>query len=204
MRLHEFTQDILESPQTISPSEFGFDVDTVNHSQAQRFLSGSKCVKVGQIKGFNLYKNGNSYALIDDADLASLKMHYYVQYINKWMSTLKTNSIQQVLVWVRKGSQYSGIAATLFFDYLLKETGCIVTDAYQTPDGERFWGNMIANALSSGLNVYALDIMPPNKKIEPILNMNELSAIKHNVWGSSDRNQERRVIITNKTFAPLT
>jgi hypothetical protein len=196
MRINEIG-GLLESPQSINASEFGFNQSKVNQGQAEKLLADKRCKPVGQINGNTLYKIGNKYALIDTNNK---QIDYYVQYENKWVTLLKTNAIQQVMVWARKGQQGRGIAQDIFFNYLLPETGCMITDSFQTPDGERFWGNMVANALQTNLNVYYIDIMPFNLTIKKINNMDEFESLRSEIWGDQQRKQEKRVIITNKTF----
>lgn len=188
---------LLESPQSISPSTFGLQNEATNIGQANKFLSDRRCKKVGDIQGHSLYKCGNRYAIIeyDGGDQSRPMIRYYVQYETNWLSLLQHNAIQQVLVW-REGGFY-GIASNIFFNYLLKETGCMVTDAFQTEDGQKFWIDRVKDAFSTGLNVYYIDIMAPNRVIKQLHNMNDMWAIKRVAWGESERHQEKRIIITN-------
>ena len=194
MRLNEIEPSgLLGSPQLLTPSNFGYDVETINSNEAQKFLSNKKCKQVGTLMGLPLYKCGNRYALIEITNGVP-HLRYYVQYENKWVTLLKHNAIQQVMVWRGKG--YSNVATSIFFDYLLPETGCIITDAFQTPDGEKFWWDRVKQALEKNLFVYYLDIMPPNLVIKRLHTFNEFRNISQVAWGDSQRNQEKRIIIT--------
>ncbi len=197
MRITEVIQGsgLFEMPQNIEQSDFGFDQDAVNKSQANKLLSNRKCKQVGMIKGVPLFKIGNKYALIENegGNNTEPRIRYYVQYENNWISLIKRNAIQQVLVWRAGG--FDGIAATIFYDYLIKETGCIVTDSQQSPQGKRFWFDRINNAFSRGLYVYYIDIMSPNRVIKRLTDMIEVGKISAIAWGDSQKNQERRIII---------
>lgn len=198
MRLGEIEPSgLLESPQSIEPSSFGLSNVQVNISQANKILTNKKLKQIGTIKDLPLYKCGNTYAIIeyDGGDHTKPMIRYYVQYVTNWLSLIKHQAIQQVLVW-RSGGYY-GIASQVFFDYLLKETGCLVTDAFQTPDGERFWNDRINDALVRGLFVYYIDILAPNRVVKQLHSMNDLSSIQQIAWGDDQRKQEKRIIITN-------
>lgn len=195
MRLNE-VQDSFEMPETVGATQFGLDIPKINIQAARDFLADRKTVVVGKIKNHNIYKKGYELAYIDVTDPNVPKMLYFVKFIVKKIHYIKQDAAQQIAVWRADGSEAVGIAGDIFFNYLLPITGCMVTDIYQTTDGQKFWGDRISNALERGLFVYYIDVMPPNRKTVPILNYGDLISHKDEIWGNGQKYHERRVIIT--------
>lgn len=200
MRLNEIQNNgLMESPQKTWPTTFGLENAEVNISQAEMFLSGKKCRLVDdQLK---LYKCGNKYAIItrDAGQYQKPKIRYIVQYEKHKISLLQHDAIQQVVVWRQFG--YTGIAAKIFYEYLFKETGCVITDYQQTDDGQKFWMDRIIVAFRRGFNVYFIDVLDPNRVIKQIKNDTELDNIVDIAWGDGQRYQEKRIIITDFPIA---
>lgn len=58
-------------------------------------------------------------------------------------------SVTQTLVWRQDGNSLSqGVTNYMIFTVLLPEFGILLSDDKQTPDGQRFWRNLIARAES--------------------------------------------------------
>lgn len=196
MRIHEL-QDLFEMPETIGATQFGLDIPKINIQAARDFLADSRTKPIDQIKNHNLYKRGYELAYIDETDPDVPKMLYFVKFIVKKIHYINMDAAQQIAVWRASGSGAVGIAGDIFFKHILPISGCMVTDIYQTTDGQKFWGDRVINALERGLYVYYLDVMPPNRKKVPILNYNDLISNKDEIWGDGQKFHERRVIITN-------
>lgn len=201
MRLNEI-QDLFEAPEIVGDTQFGLDVGNINIPYARQTLSDKKTIKIGDLKGHGLYKRGHEIMLIDNSDPNVPKIIYFVKFIRKKIHYINRESIQQIAVWRESGSVAVGVASDIFFNYLLPLTGCIVTDLYQTSNGQRFWEDRIHDALSRGLHVYFLDVMPPSRRCIPILNVNDLSTHKNEIWGGGQKFHERRVIITSSEVTP--
>jgi hypothetical protein len=199
MRIHEI-QDLFEMPETVGATQFGLDIPKINIQAARDFLSDKRTTVLGKIKNHDLYKKGHEIALIDNTDTNVPKMLYFVKFIIKKIHYINRDAAQQIAVWRASGSVAIGIAGDIFLNYILPISGCIVTDIYQTMDGQKFWEDRIANALERGLHVYYLDVMPPNRKTVPILNYNDLISHKDEIWGNGQKFHERRVIITQTTL----
>jgi hypothetical protein len=195
MRLDEI-QDIFEAPEIVGATQFGLDVPKVNIQFARDLLSDKRTKVLDIINGNKLVQKGHEIILIDDSNPNVPKILYFVKFIVKKINYIKRNSAQ-VAVWRTSGSSAIGIASKIFFNYILPITGCIVTDIYQTLDGQKFWEDRISDALDAGLYVYFIDVMPPNRKIVPILNFDDLHQLKDQIWGAGQKFHERRVIITN-------
>lgn len=189
-------QDLFEMPEIIPDTEFGLDIPKINVSQARKYIS-YKLPIIDVINGNKLYKNGNELILIDETNEDVPTILYFVKYVVKKIHYIQSQSAQQIVVWRTPSRKADGVSKDVFFKYILPITGCIVTDVYQTNAGKRFWEARLHDAWESGLNVYFIDIMPPNRKIIPIRNYNELYALKDQIWGDGNKYHERRVIITN-------
>lgn len=192
-------EDLFESPQWIESQEFGLDKISSNISRAKELLGDSKQAMIAEIfPSVNLYKIANQYALINVVDQYSPVIWYYVKYETKYRKFLNNTCIQQVVVW-RKMTEpkTDGFAKKMFFDYLLPETGCIITDALQTSSGQRFWMARINDAFSLSLPVYMVDLMPPQKIIK-LENPQDIDTLlsDESVWGDHKSYQTKRIIIT--------
>ena len=196
MRLHDI-QDLFEMPETVGATEFGLDIPKINIQAARDFLSDRRTKQIGTLKGHGLYQKGYEISLIDNSNENVPKMLYFVKFIVKKIHYIKRSSAQQIAVWRAKGSVAVGIASDIFLNHLLPITGCIVTDIYQTSEGQMFWHDRVSDAISRGLYVYYIDVMPPNRKIVPILKYDDLYNMKDEIWGAGQKYHERRVIITD-------
>lgn len=193
MRLHEITDEYLfEMPEMIGGEDFGLESDKINHEMAGSFIRDKSTIKVGDINGHQLYKCDNRYAVIED-DNGTPTIKYLVKYEINHISLIGKDAVQQVALWRDTDSQYNNIANKIFFDYILPQTGCIVTDLYQTEYGQRFWDSRVKDALKLGHEVYFIDSNV--KSIDKIESYSMLRELKSHIWGNGDQYQHRRIII---------
>lgn len=189
MKINEVTgQELFEMPEIIGNEDFGFNSKRINSEIANSILNDSNTSKVGNLKGHTLYKCDNKYAMIEDGLVV-----YYVKYEKSHVNILKSDAIQQVALWRDVDSEYNDVASVIFFDYLLPETGYIVTDLYQTEYGQRFWESRIKDAFKRNLKV--LYVNTQTNKVVPILKMDDLYNLKNEIWGDGEQYQSRRVVI---------
>lgn len=112
----------------------------------------------------------------------------------------------QSLVWeyAPVSNEYlNNIPTKIFWNYLFKKFGTIITDSEQKWHGKRFWELRIAEALKLNLNVYYFDFN--NRQIEQLERFDDLQnfQIQYDIWGKQPKNELRIMVITNKTL-PLT
>ncbi len=186
-------QDLFEMPEMTSDEDFGLSSPKMNRELTVNFLKDKHTVKVGEIRGHNLYKQNNRFALIDETLKNDPRTVYYMKYEVNHINMLNSDAAQQIAVWRERGTIAIGVASDMFFNFLLPMTGCIVTDLFQTSYGKRFWGDRISDAFQRGLKV--LYINTTNKSITQIGNMEELDALEDEIWGNGDQYQHRRVVI---------
>lgn len=99
-----------------------------------------------------LGENGYIYFALED------KILYLVRYKRERISLIDRIAVTQFLVWSDKRFIHTqGLAAKVFFEFLLKKHKIIVSDYQQTLAGMRFWQNRLKEAFDKQLNVYSLD-----------------------------------------------
>ena len=93
---------------------------------------------------------------------------YYVRWERQDAYFIDTDWATQVLVWAGVSPFTKGLPDKVFYDYVLPETGTVVSDSEQSARGEHFWQRMIAMAFEdTKYKVYLIDF---NKKIVKRIN----------------------------------
>lgn len=82
---------------------------------------------------------------------------YYVCWERQDADFIDVDWATQVLVWAGILPSTRGLPDKIFFEYVLQETGAVVSDSEQSDRGEHFWQRMIAQAFRTGLKVYLVD-----------------------------------------------
>ena len=114
----------------------------------------------------HLYRLPDRIVLLDGNEK---RLDYIVKFIVK-NRFFGRKALTQVEVWTNPNSKYTpGLPQHVFFDILLKETECLVTDQYQTAKGKRFWQRAVVEAFGKGYKIYFLDQNSGLKKLIPTL-----------------------------------
>jgi hypothetical protein len=111
---------------------------------------------------------------------------YYVRWELQESHFADTNWCTQVLVWAGVSPQTKGLPDKIFFEYIIPETGTVVSDGEQTVRGEHFWQRMIATAFSTGnYKVYLIDFnRKKTKRISTYEDYRLLYESEHSPWGN--------------------
>ena len=111
---------------------------------------------------------------------------YYVRWELQGSHFVDTDWCTQVLVWAGVSPYTKGLPDKIFFDYIIPETGTVVSDGEQTVRGEHFWQRMIAIAFSSDkYKVYLIDLNKKRvKRISTYEEYRTLYESKNCPWGN--------------------
>lgn len=199
MKLKDIKKDttpLIETPQQIASQQFGLDDRRNNILYGTKFMQNNKKRAIESIGEYTLWEFPRHYMLIrnDDNHIA-----YYMQYEVKSLEYLNNRPCAtQVVVW-RDYNVYEtqGISAKIFFKCLLYTWGTVMTDTYQTMDGEKFWRIRLVDAFQENIPVYFLDLNS-NKNIIRVNNEHELRSITdiHKIWGRDSSYKNKLLLIT--------
>jgi hypothetical protein len=111
---------------------------------------------------------------------------YYVRWEQQDASFIDTDWSTQVLVWAGVSPFTKGLPDSVFFDYVLPDTGTVVSDGEQSARGEHFWQRMIATAFkNTKYKIYLVDF---NKKsVKRIAKYQDYEKLYHSPdspWGN--------------------
>jgi hypothetical protein len=192
------TDEILtEMPQKIDALKWH---DLFNYEKNQKYYNVIRAEKYKK-----LYQKINDHVSIYQFKTEFICLDTKQKLITYFMKYKVANNgiigsfVWQALVWRDKTSLYlSGIPQKIFFDYLLQKFGCVVTDSEQTWDGERFWGERIAEALDSRFYVYYYNFK--TKELVEVKTISEFRNIeqKYDIWGPSELHKMKRMIISTR------
>lgn len=201
-------QEIFETPQNTFDQDFGLDDLKQNTQYALSLLKERNKTIVGKYgNGFvSMYEFPRMFVLINHEDEYHPKVEYIVKFELKYSNFLKRQTVQQIVVWRKMLSNFTnGLAKTIFFNELIQKYKTIVTDAYQTSDGKRFWGNRIVEALKDNLYVYYVNTLKP-RTIKRIYNINEIDKLMNDnkIWGDSSKYQAQRLVICSDELEEYT
>lgn len=192
--------DLFETPQHTFPTEFGLDDDVKNASVAKDWLSDKRKQPLEQFDGgrYTLYELPRAFILVDHSDNKTPKLVYAMQFKVAFHKFIGRQCAQQIAVWRDPTSLATkGLARHVFTDYLLQNYKTVITDSVQTPDGQRFWDERIAESLNEGMYVYYVNLLP-TREIVNIESVEQYKKIKNSkeIWGDETKHQARRIIIT--------
>lgn len=197
-------QDLLfEMPKLINATEFNLDRPAVNRRLAYDMKMNGE--KLEDIVGVGvLYKNGSKIALVVQDEGVPTHLIYFVQWKEVFHNFVGHIASSQIAVWADSVDPRStGIAKKIFWEQLLPIHGVLITDALQTPDGQRFWRNRLSEAFENKLNVYFLNLIPAKNlhtreliKIADLKDFTKLAATKE-FWGKEELHRARKIIISS-------
>ena len=205
MKLQDIVQqphEVFESPQYTFPQEFGLDEPKQNITQTLSFLKDKNKTPIAKYSDgeFTMYEFPRMYLLVNHTDDYAPQTEYAMKFKLEFNKFLNRQTVQQIVVWRKLLSNFTnGLAKTIFLNELLPKYKTIITDAYQTQDGKRFWGNRIVEALGNGLFVYYINSLQP-RTIKQTHSISELDNLVNNdkVWGDSQKFQAQRLVITSE------
>lgn len=194
-------ENLFEMPQNTFPTDFGLDDLDFNKKFGTELLKsyGTKTAIKKYDDGYTLWELKREYALIRDVDNY---IAYYMRFKFDMIPLIKRQCVRQVTVWRSQLAHTHGLAKDIFTNTLVPSYQTVITDAEQTADGKRFWGDRIREALDdSSLFVYYINISHPKEIIE-VKSMSEYADIVQGKPAYGDRRdfQNRRFIITSKPF----
>jgi hypothetical protein len=192
--------ELFETPQHTFPTEFGLDQDDTNTKLAKEWLADKRKRPLEQLGGgqYTLYELPRAFILVDHEDQHNPKLVYAMQYKLAFHRFIGRQCAQQIAVWKDPTALITrGMATHIFGDHLLSTYKTVITDSMQTPDGQRFWDERIAEALSVGLYVYYVNLLP-HREIIAISNVAQYKQLKGSkeIWGDESKHRARRIIIT--------
>jgi hypothetical protein len=197
-------QNLFESPLLTHPQGFGLDDAEKNIKMAKEMLSNKNKTPIEKFGDgeYTLYELPRKYVLIDHSDKEP-KIIYLMQYEVNFHKFIGRQCAQQVIVWKNfRAPHTEDIAKNIFFNHLLQSYQTVITDSMQTPDGQHFWDNRVANSLQKGFYVYYVSLIP-HREIVRIANLKQYDELANNkdVWGNEGKHRARRVLITTKQLA---
>lgn len=195
------TMFVNESPDT----DADLDELPLNFSKknTEFFLAMSKNKKkkiVDTVNGLPLWQVGNQLILVDEEEQ---KVHFYVRWIEENRKLLGKPSKSQVLVWRSTSSKSEMVARHIFWNYIFKPSGVVMSDRIQTATGKRFWEYRIADSLDLGYSVYGLDIGGKSPESYKIESTDDLAAVKPLLWGKGPRYRLKTLVISKEPLPNL-
>lgn len=115
---------------------------------------------------------------------------------------LEYTSPTQVMLWRSMAPRHeravSGIARTVFLDYLLKSYSIMASDSCQTREGRSFWVRQMLFAMDAGLHVYRYDRL--NCVLKEVLTEDEVTTNSADLWGDDESYQNILAVITPQSL----
>lgn len=151
-------QELYEAPpQIVGPTDFDLSDDNANRAFAQRLLRRKK-ETLEDHPEFEIFLTGD---LINGYIALYLKDSGILGYVIKYHAekrALLGSTVTQVTLWRRSMTPHvPGITRRVFFDYLLGRWPMLMSDAKQTPDGAKFWGDRLAEASTGPYEIGRVD-----------------------------------------------
>lgn len=105
--------------------------------------------------------------------------------------------VVQTCVWRAIEWATNHLASKVFFDFLLHNCGCIMSDKIQTPEGRRFWENMLSTADHLG---YVVSFVYKNRVVSTYDGQTDLQdwVASFNTWGEGQKYQLDRFLISKE------
>lgn len=184
---------ILAAPQNVSWE--GYKPKQMNAAMYVKLMSDKRKKLLTQ-----LADNTDLYSLPDKIvalNEKSQKVIYLVQFVKKMV--FGKRAITQVKVWRDKTETITkGLAERIFFEFLLPQADCIVSDSQQTDYGRSFWELRIFDAFSRGLSVYLID---QNKRTKQRMQSpDEFLELADQWWGDDPKFQAKKIAICHSDF----
>lgn len=128
---------------------------------------------------------------------------YYNKVLFSGQLDMNCRPATQVLVWRSTDSRHAavlhGLAQDVFFNYILDRYDIILSDNYQTSEGQYFWMRQMSNALTLNYHVYYYRLM--ESKLDPIPDQDSLDGLTDQIW-SEDDGQTYHLAVISKIKLP--
>lgn len=184
---------LVESPKEIGAGFIYPDEAT----SLYKTLSRDKRTKVlsHPYKDADLVESGQKFAVLDH----SLKMvTYYMVFSERQIKGHKV--LYQSILWRNKSVEGTkDIPIHVFWNHLFPKTGMVCTDKIQTDLGKGFWNNLIVDSIVR-MNLHAYFIDLNKNETKEISSERELSDIAADIWGKTEANKARLVMISKSTL----
>lgn len=201
-------EDQAMSPFRLKPSLDGFGLDDPNQNRSAYMKYANKeggvLASGTNSRGFKwditLFGDIGSKGKILGRDEEYRNLFYYVSY-ERMHKKIIGISVTQTLLWRASGHpQAQNVTSTVVFEHLLKLWPIILSDKEQTPDGEKFWRDLIARADTKGHKYGLVDFSGP-KIDEPYLNESVQDfwiRVNEQAYGTERKHEARRFWIKAK------
>lgn len=143
-------------------------------------------------------KETEIYALIPSKQ----KVGYYVRWELQNANFFDVDWSTQVLVWAGTNPETKGLPEHVFFNYIIPETGAVVSDIKQTERGELFWKRMIAEAFKKQkYKIYLIDFNNERTvRIKSEDDYDKLINSPNDPWGSKAIHKGLHIAISDFDF----
>ena len=180
------------SPRRIAAYSFGMDNPDERLRLVTKLDKHRKRHKIDDYNGLEIFKSGDVIYAKGQRGLV-----YFVQFQDEKYRALPGRHVTQIAVWSQYGNP-PGLARYVFWTHLFPIYGTMMTDSMQTEKGEGFWGHVLAEAFAKNLYVYRVNLV--HLEITPIKDDGQLTALKPLLYGDHKRNENERIVITDKPF----
>jgi hypothetical protein len=179
------------APQLIPPVNQWLVKDSENYKEVM------KSRKLGTVighpyDGADLVKWKSNFRVIDNNQN---RVVYYMEWRTRTLFGKKT--AYQIMVWSDPTTkQIRGYAQKAFFDLLFSESDMVCTDREQTYDGKKLWLILVAEAITSNLPVYRVDLNIKPHIPKEIKTIEEFRTLEDDIWSSKHKGQANLLIIS--------
>jgi hypothetical protein len=187
---------LTDSPQFVGGTEFGLDNPIFNGKRAKELLAKKQETIIDE-EGYEVFRTGSEVnGNIILYNKKTTKIDYLVAYEKIKVSAVGT-FLTQVKLWRNLGPYNTGITSKIFFEYILKRSDGIMSDAQQTPRGKEFWMQRLSQAYGKGLKVGLLNLnLRDVNWYDPSTDFEDwLKNVEEKGWGVAEKYQAMRFVI---------
>jgi hypothetical protein len=144
-------------PSLCDSTNFNLDKPDKNKAMLKHLQTKFKTeVYEAPSKDYEFFRTGNwqSGGYIVLVNMIKGIISYIVKYEKPAKIEGSTRPVVQTCVWKTFEWATNHLAEKVFFDILLKNCGSIMSDKKQTPEGKRFWQNMMSIANHKGYKIF--------------------------------------------------
>jgi hypothetical protein len=131
--------------------DFGLQDVEKNLARAQDLLSRDP-IKLYEESGYTLYRLGDDAGFFFMINNKNGRIYYFIEYEQTDLVGFGVG-VTQIKLWRSQTFALGDITRKVFFEHLLRDFGCVISDEAQTLDGKKFWTRTMAAADLAGLIV---------------------------------------------------